>query len=81
MNNLKFDIACDYAKIRNTELRIFQKTKVVHQDSSIFQQRFGCYEKFHLNGTDFIILYGEHTHPIVFYADDIETVEGLEIFV
>jgi hypothetical protein len=81
MNRIKFNLATDFAKIRNEELTlgIFKPTRLIHEDGSSFSLTHGCYERLHLNGTDFIILYGEHYHPMIFYADDVESVDGPEI--
>ena len=71
-----------YAEIKNIGIMAgaFVPTKLIHLDGSTFNLTYGCFERFSLEGTDFVILYGEHYHPMVFYNDDVEFITGKEIF-
>lgn len=76
----KFSRVIRYAEFRNLFPDFkYSKTILIHLDGSIFDLTYGCYEKYNLENMDFIILYGEHYHPMVFFADDVTSVTGEEI--
>lgn len=79
--NQKFDKVRQYANNRDEKLMAgdFRPTKLKHLDGSIFNLSYGGYEIYTCDDIQFIILYGEHYHPMIFFADDVESVEGLQI--
>lgn len=71
-----------YADIRDITFKAgtFEPTVLIHLDGSRFELTYGAYERHNCEDIEFIILYGEHYQPMVFFADDVESVTGKEIF-
>lgn len=76
-----YEKAIEYANNKDTQLFAgdFRPTELKHSDGSEFKLKYGAYEIHSIDTTQFIILYGEHYHPMVFYAEDVEYVKGLQI--